>query len=87
MPHIDTCLGFRKEGIFYLEDNGGECQRMASSFALVYSEAGRGHEALELTERVVIARKRTLGEEHPDTLRLMRIFQSLRELPGKPAEI
>ncbi len=41
---------------------------MASSFALVYSEVGRVQEALQLTERVVEVRKRTLGEEHPDTL-------------------
>jgi tetratricopeptide (TPR) repeat protein len=68
IPHIDTCLGFRNEGIFSLEDVGEECQRMASSFALVYSEAGRLQKALQLTERVVEANKRTLGEEHPDTL-------------------
>jgi hypothetical protein len=33
-----------------------------------YSEAGRRQEALQLLERVVAAQKRTLGEEHPDTL-------------------
>ncbi|KAL2052027.1 hypothetical protein ABVK25_007719 [Lepraria finkii] len=68
VPHLDICLSFRKEGIFYLGDIGDDCQRMASGFALVYSEAGRVQEALQLTERVVEARKRTLGEEHPDTL-------------------
>ena len=68
VPHLDICLSFRKEGIFYLGDIGDDCQRMASGFALVYSEAGRVQEALQLTERVVEVRKRTLGEEHPDTL-------------------
>lgn len=33
-----------------------------------YSEVGRRQEALQLTERVVELYKRTLGEEHPDTL-------------------
>ena len=67
-PHVDTCLSFRSEGIFYLEDIGDDCQRMASGIALVYSEAGRVQEALQLEEQVVEIRKRTLGEEHPDTL-------------------
>ncbi|KAI4260743.1 MAG: hypothetical protein LQ352_000135 [Teloschistes flavicans] len=34
-------------------------------------EAGRGPEALQLTERVVEVRKRVLGEEHPSTLTSM----------------
>ncbi len=67
-PHINVCLSFRKEGIFYLKDTGDDCQRMARSFALVYSEVGRVREALQLTERVVEVYKMTLGEEHPDTL-------------------
>ncbi|KAL8736398.1 MAG: hypothetical protein Q9166_000190 [cf. Caloplaca sp. 2 TL-2023] len=71
MPHIDACLGFRKEGVFSLQSVGEECQIMATNFALVYSEVGRGQEALQLTERVVEVYKRTPGEEHPDTLRSM----------------
>ena len=73
-PHIDTCLGFRNEGIFYLKDIGEDCHRMASSFALIYSEAGRLQEALRLIQRVVEAKKRTLGEDHPDTLGSMQIL-------------
>ncbi|KAL6714664.1 hypothetical protein ACLMJK_008089 [Lecanora helva] len=68
IPHIDTCLSFRSEGIFYLEDIGNDCQSMASGIALVYSEAGRVQKALQMTKQVVETRKRTLGEEHPDTL-------------------
>ena len=71
VPHIDTCLSFRKEGIFYLGNIGDDCYRMASDFALVYSEAGEIRKALQLLERVVEIRKRTLGEEHPNTLRSM----------------
>ena len=40
VPHIDMCLSFRKEGIFYLGGIGDDCQRMASGFAHVYSETG-----------------------------------------------
>ena len=76
VPHMDTCLGFRDEGIFYLEDVGDDCQKIASSCALVYSEAGRRQKALELTERVVEARRRTLGEEHLETLRSMHTLTS-----------
>ena len=71
VPHMDACLGFRTEGIFYLKDIGSDCLMMASNFALMYSEAGRFLEALQLTEQVVEVRKRTLGEEHPITLRSM----------------
>ena len=52
--------------MFHLEFMGGHCPKTASNFALVYREAGRRQEALQLMERVVEARKRTLGDEHPD---------------------
>ncbi|KAK3176124.1 hypothetical protein OEA41_007446 [Lepraria neglecta] len=68
MPHIDACLGFREDGVFSLQNIGEDCQTMAGNFALVYSEVGRRQEALQLTERVVEVRKRTLGEDHSDTL-------------------
>ncbi len=68
VPHIDACLGYRNDGIFHLRDIGEDCQRMAAKFALAYSEVGRRQEALQLMEQVVEANKRTLGEEHPDTL-------------------
>ncbi|KAI4161334.1 MAG: hypothetical protein LQ342_005001 [Letrouitia transgressa] len=71
VPHIDTCLGFRNEGILYLEDIGVDCQRMANNFAFVYSEVGRFQEVVQLMERVVEVYKRTLGEENPNTLRSM----------------
>ncbi len=72
MPHVDACLGFRDDGIFFVRDIGEDFQKMASNFALVYSEVGRRQEALQLTERVVEAYKKTLGEEHPDTLGSMQ---------------
>ncbi|KAL8921610.1 MAG: hypothetical protein Q9172_003935 [Xanthocarpia lactea] len=68
MPHIDSCLDAREDGIFSLQNIDDDCWTMASNFALVYSEAGRCLEELQLRERVVELRKRTLGEEHPKTL-------------------
>ena len=68
VPHIDTCLSFRDEGIFYLEGIGEKCQVIAEMCANVYEKAGRFQETLQLAERLVEARKRMLGEEQPDTL-------------------
>ena len=86
VPHIDACLDFRENGIFSLENIGGDCQRMAGNFALVYSEVGRRQEALQLTERVVEANKRTLGEEHPDTLRSMHALAICYSEAGRRQE-
>ena len=72
IPHIDTCLNTYKDGVFHLRQVGEECLSMAMRFALAYGEAGRRREALQLTETVVVARKRTIGEEHPDTLEIGR---------------
>lgn len=68
VPHIYACLGCRCNGLFHLRDIGKQFQRMASNFALTYSEVDRWQEALQLTEIVVEANKRTLGEELPDTV-------------------
>jgi alkylhydroperoxidase family enzyme len=45
--------------------------RSQTSQQILSTLDGRRVEALELTEKVVTARKRTLGEEHPETLRSM----------------
>jgi hypothetical protein len=68
VPHIDACLNNYADGVFHLGDVGRDCLIMAGSFALAYGENGRQQKALQLTETVVTAGKRTLGEEHPDTL-------------------
>jgi hypothetical protein len=68
VPHVDACLGFRDDEIFSVQNIGEDCQKMADNFALVYSEVGRQQEALQLAEQVVEAYKRTLGEEHPNTV-------------------
>jgi hypothetical protein len=65
---------------------GEECLRMAQNFALAYSEAGRQREALQLRETVVAARKRTLGEEHPDTLSSMHTLAGSYSEAGRLLE-
>ena len=71
IPHLDACLRVYSDGIFRLQAAENDSLIMAEKFALAYQENGRRVEALELTEKVVAARKRTLEEEHPDTLRSM----------------
>ncbi|KAL8943854.1 MAG: hypothetical protein Q9211_000821 [Gyalolechia sp. 1 TL-2023] len=68
VPHIDACMAFQKDGIFFLQGIGQDCQWMASRLSGVYHEVGRYQEALQLMERTVEAEKKTLGDEHPDTL-------------------
>ena len=42
-----------------------------NNLAASYSDLGRHHEAMELEEKTLEARQRTLGSEHPNTLRTM----------------
>ena len=39
-----------------------------TNLAISYSDVGRRQEATELSQKVLEARQRTLGSEHPDTL-------------------
>jgi tetratricopeptide (TPR) repeat protein len=71
VPHLDTFLGVYHDSVFHLHSAGNEYISIAWKFALTYAENGRGQEALQLMEKVVAANKRTLGEEHPDTLSAM----------------
>ncbi|KAL8719057.1 MAG: hypothetical protein Q9225_003891 [Loekoesia sp. 1 TL-2023] len=86
VPHIDACLSFRDDGIFSLQNIGEDCQRMASNFALAYSEVGRPKEALQLMEPVVDVYKRTLGEEHPETLNSINSLASYYSNIGRYQE-
>lgn len=55
------------------------------ALALRYSDAGRRQQALQLIETVVASHKRTLGEEHPDTLASMHNLAILNETRENPA--
>jgi tetratricopeptide (TPR) repeat protein len=86
VPHIDACLRIYPDGVFHLRDVGQDCLNMAEKFGLVYQENGRRQEALQLTETVVEARKRTLGEEHPDTLGSMHALALIYSEVGRRQE-
>ena len=72
VAHIDACLGDDKHKLFRLHGAGEDCQEMASNFTLVYYEAGRRQDALQLMEREMELNQKDLGEEHPKTLTSMR---------------
>ena len=55
---------------------------MACIFAVAYNEAGRRQEALQLTEKIVEARKMMLGEAHPDILRQIHDLRTLERKLG-----
>lgn len=55
---------------------------MAGIFAVAYNEASRRQEALQLTEKIVEARKTTLSEEHPDILRQPHDLRTLESKLG-----
>ena len=71
LPHIESCISLRRDKPFldkYLELNRVS---VAEEFVLAFRENGRLQEAMELGEKVLKARQRTQGSEHPDTLRTM----------------
>jgi hypothetical protein len=41
VPHIDACLRFKKDRIFYLRKFGENCLSIAEKFALAYEENDR----------------------------------------------
>jgi hypothetical protein len=51
-----------------------------NNLAVSYSELGCRQEAMELGEKVLEARQRTLGNEHPDTLRAMTNLEVYNKL-------
>jgi tetratricopeptide (TPR) repeat protein len=66
--------------IVYTEVLGGEgldtLGNITVLLAMAYSALGRLHRAVELWERVLEARQRILGHEHPDTLNTMNNLAS-----------
>ena len=69
--HIDSCINLWKDGSFLGRDFDYDRIEMAARFAYVFSENGRLRDAMELGEKVLEARHRTLGSDHLDTLRAM----------------
>lgn len=71
LPHIDACLQYkRSQGTFEAKDESA-CIHKTIKFAAIYSECGQWIKATELQEGVLALQQRSLGEEHPETLRAM----------------
>jgi tetratricopeptide (TPR) repeat protein len=80
LPHVDFCCS-SNEGLLQDGDGREELANIFSDFSLVYSECGRYQEARVLREKVLETQRRTLGEEHPCTLRTMgNLATSYRKL-------
>lgn len=68
LPHIKSCISLCRDKSFLSNFSGQNRVDMAERFARVFSECGLSQEAMGLTEKVIEARQRTLGSEHPNTL-------------------
>ena len=71
LPHIESCISLCRDKPFLDEYSELNRVRVAEGFVLAFRENGRLQEAMELGEKVLKARQRTLGSEHPDTLYAM----------------
>ena len=71
VPHIDSCISLCKDKPIVSCYAGSDQVEMAARFALAFVENGRLWSAMELFKKVLEARQRTLGSDHPDTLMAM----------------
>ena len=71
VPHIDACLQHKSaQGTFEAKYERAYIHKTIK-FAAIYSECGQWIKATELQEGVLAFQKRSLGKEHPETLRAM----------------
>jgi Tetratricopeptide repeat len=71
VPHIDSCLELHQCSSTILKHSNEDQLEMATKFSLALAENGRLREPMELRKKVLEARQRTLGNEHPNTLTTM----------------
>ncbi len=71
VPHVDSCISLCKDGPIVGCHSSSDRIEMAARFALAFKENGRLWSAKELEEKVLEARQKTLGSEHPHTLTAM----------------
>jgi tetratricopeptide (TPR) repeat protein len=70
VPHIDACLeSSRSSPVLRFSDK--DQIEMTEMFSVVFAENGRLRDSLELREKILAARQRALGSDHPDTLSAM----------------
>jgi tetratricopeptide (TPR) repeat protein len=68
VPHIDSCIFLCKDKPFLSSHSGMDRADMAAGFARTFLENGRLQSAVELGEKELQVRQKTLGNEHPDSL-------------------
>jgi tetratricopeptide (TPR) repeat protein len=61
VPHIDSCLESCQSASAILRYSDDK-------FSLAFAENGRLRDSMELREKILDAKQRTLGSERPDTL-------------------
>ena len=71
VPHIDACLHYkRSQGTFEASHESARIHKTIK-FAAIYSECGQWTKAAELQVSVLAFQRKSLGEEHPETLQAM----------------
>ncbi|KAN0071003.1 TPR-like protein [Elaphomyces granulatus] len=68
VPHIDSYLQCSSTVLRYSDEDQ---VKMSDRFSLAFSENGRLRDSMELREKILAARQRTLGSECPNTLDAM----------------
>ncbi|KAN0067445.1 TPR-like protein [Elaphomyces granulatus] len=68
VPHIDSYLQCSSTVLRYSD---GDQVEMSDRFSLAFSENGRLRDSMELREKILTARQKTLGSENPNTLHAM----------------
>ncbi|RDL41952.1 Uncharacterized protein BP5553_01931 [Venustampulla echinocandica] len=72
ISHVTTCITFlTPEALFIIGNSEEERLETVSKFIWVLVDTGQWQKAVQLQEQVLEVRKRTFGDEHPDTLRSM----------------
>ncbi|KAL9113982.1 MAG: hypothetical protein Q9187_007548 [Circinaria calcarea] len=68
LSHVGSCLSSCDSELFAVGKGELERLQIAAKFALVFKENGRLLNAIELSEKILEAERRILGDEHPVTL-------------------
>ena len=71
LPHIDACLQYKHSQSPSHGHSGDSPVSNTVKFAAIYSECGMWTKAKELQETVMDLQQKSLGEEHPESLKAM----------------
>jgi tetratricopeptide repeat protein len=71
VPHIDSCFESRQCSSTVLRYSDEDQVEMSDRLSLAFAENGRLRDSMELREKILAARQRTLGSEDPNTLDAM----------------